>query len=99
MKKTVYLIPVTIFVLGLGLLIFGTSSTGDMTLLGLTFHPRIGKGLGIIAMIFAAITLLALYGNAQPPTGVERRQSTHSAGGAHEHGEDRPGDSHLSRRA
>jgi hypothetical protein len=95
-----YVIPAVIFVLGLGLLIFGTSSTTDMTLFGLTFHPRIGKGLGIIVMIFSAITFLALFGNAQPPSEVERRaQARRGNGETRDQHEDTARRSDLSRRA
>jgi hypothetical protein len=35
-----------IVALGLGLLIWGTASTSEVTLLGMTFHPRIAKSVG-----------------------------------------------------
>jgi hypothetical protein len=79
--KLSYVIPALLFGLGLGLLILGTSSTTDVTLFGLTFHPRIGKGLGIIVMIFSAITFLALFGNAQPSSEVERRAQARPGNG------------------
>jgi hypothetical protein len=64
--KVSYLIALLIFVLGIGLLILGTSQGEEVALLGLTFHPRIAKGLGIIAMIFSAIALLVAYGSSLP---------------------------------
>jgi hypothetical protein len=93
-----YLIPAVIFALGLGLLIFGVANTTDMTVLGITFHPRIGKALGIIAMIFSTITFLAIFGNAQPSTRVERKHPTQTPGGSHD-SENRVVESHMSRRA
>jgi len=93
-----YLIPAVIFALGLGLLIFGVANTTEMTFLGITFHPRLGKGLGIIAMIFSAITFLAIFGNAQPSTRVERDQPPQPKDGPHE-SENRGMDSRISRRA
>lgn len=68
-----YFVALFIFVLGLGLLIFGTTGTEHITLLGMTFHPRIAKGVGIIIMIFSAVAFLAAFGSAQAPTQVERR--------------------------
>jgi hypothetical protein len=44
--KVSYVIAVLIFALGLGLLIWGTASTDEVTLLGVTFHPRLAKGVG-----------------------------------------------------
>jgi hypothetical protein len=93
-----YLIPAVVFVLGLGFLIFGAANTTEMTFLGITFHPRLGKGLGIIAMIFSAITFLAIFGNAQPPTRAERDRPTQPKDGPHD-SENRVMDSRISRRA
>ncbi|MEW6300449.1 MAG: hypothetical protein AB1671_22380 [Thermodesulfobacteriota bacterium] len=68
-----YIIALVIFALGLGLLVFGTTGTNEVTLFGLTFHPRIAKGVGIITMIFSAIAFLAAFGHAQSPTHAERK--------------------------
>ena len=72
--KVAYLIAALVFALGLGLLIWGASSTAEVTLLGLTFHPRIAKGVGVITMIFSVITFLAAFGGSEPPSHVERRR-------------------------
>jgi hypothetical protein len=72
--KVSYVIPVLLFALGIGLLIFGTSGSEEVTLLGLTFHPRIAKGAGIIVMIFSVITLLVAYGSSLPPKQAGRRK-------------------------
>jgi hypothetical protein len=87
-----------IFALGLGLLIFGATNTEEMTFLGITVHPRLGKGLGIIAMIFSAITFLAIFGNAQPPLHAERDRSTRPEGSPQD-GANHVTDSRISRRA
>jgi len=65
--KTPYLIVLLVFALGLGLLIWGSSSGTEVTLLGLTVHPRIGRAVGIISMIFSVIAFLAVWGSTQPP--------------------------------
>ncbi|HJY80441.1 MAG TPA: hypothetical protein VKK81_05090 [Candidatus Binatia bacterium] len=70
--KVSYVIPIVLFALGIGLLIFGTAQSEQVVLLGLAFHPRIAKGLGIIVMIFSVITLLVAYGTSLPPSRVGR---------------------------
>jgi hypothetical protein len=70
--KVSYIIAIIIFAVGLGLLVFGTTGTQDVTLFGMTFHPRIAKGVGIITMIFSTIAFLAAFGSSHAPTHVER---------------------------
>jgi hypothetical protein len=72
--KIPYLITGVAFALGLGFLIWGTSSSDEVTLLGVTFHPRLAKGVGLIAMLLSAITMLALFGSSLPPNEAERRK-------------------------
>lgn len=72
--KMSYAIPVVLFVLGIGLLMVGTSPGEEVTLLSLTFSPRIAKGLGIVVMIFSAVSLLVAYGSSLPPNQAERRK-------------------------
>jgi hypothetical protein len=56
------------------LLIFGASSTAEVTLIGVSFHPRLAKGLGIIVMIFSVISFLVAYGSSLPPGRADRRR-------------------------
>jgi len=72
--KVSYVIPVALFACGIGLLMIGTSPGEEVALLGLSFPPRIAKGLGIIVMIFSAISLLVAYGTSLPPNRAERRK-------------------------
>jgi hypothetical protein len=72
--KLSFLIAALTFALGIGLLIFGASSNAEVTLVGITFHPRIAKGAGIIVMIFSVITLLVAYGSSLPSKQAERRR-------------------------
>jgi hypothetical protein len=72
--KFSFLIAALIFALGVGLLIFGVSINAEVTLVGMTFHPRIAKGAGIIVMIFSVIAFLVAYGSSLPPNRVERRR-------------------------
>jgi hypothetical protein len=75
LMKTSYLIATLIFALGLGSLIVGVTNTEDVTLFGLTFHPRIGKGIGVIAMIASVIAFLTAFGSAQSSPHPERVQT------------------------
>jgi hypothetical protein len=72
--KISYLITALAFALGLGFLIWGTSSSDEVTLLGVTFHPRIAKSVGLITMLLSVITILALFGSSLPPNEAERRR-------------------------
>lgn len=72
--KLSFFIAVLTFALGIGLLIFGASSSTEMTLVGVTFHPRIAKGAGIIVMIFSIIAFLAAWGSSLPPSHAGRRR-------------------------
>jgi hypothetical protein len=69
-----FLIAALTFALGIGLLIFGASSTAEVTLVGVTFNPRIAKGAGVIVMIFSVISFLVAYGSSLPPDRVDRRR-------------------------
>jgi hypothetical protein len=79
--KISYLIAALIFALGLGSLIVGVTNTEDMTLLGVTFHPRIGKGVGIIAMIASIIAFLIAFGSAQSSSPLKRTQTDSQTSG------------------
>jgi len=72
--KIPYLITTLAFALGLGFLILGTSSSDEVTLLGVTFHPHIAKSVGLITMLLSTITFLALFGSLLPPNEAERRK-------------------------
>lgn len=82
--KVSYLIAAVIFALGLGALVLGVTNTEDITLLGVTFHPRIGKGIGVIAMIASLIAFLVAFGGSQSPAHLEHAQTDVSTPG-HKH--------------
>ncbi|MGH7964488.1 MAG: hypothetical protein ACRERD_22195 [Candidatus Binatia bacterium] len=63
--KALYFMAAMAFALGLGLLLFGMSGSAEVTLFGMTLHPRPAKGVGIIAMIFSAIMFVAVFGSSQ----------------------------------
>ncbi len=72
--KLSFFIAAFAFMVGVGLLIFGASSSTEVTLVGITFHPRIAKGAGIIVMIFSVISFLAAWGSSLPPSHAGRRR-------------------------
>ena len=67
--KLMYVVALSVFVLGLALLTYSTASGEEVNIFGLIMHSRILRGLGIIMMIFSVITFLAVYGGmgAPPP--------------------------------
>ena len=71
--KLSYVIAALIFFLGIGLVTFGMSSTAEVTLLGVSFHPRIAKGTGVIVTIFSIIAFLVAWGGSEGPQQVSRR--------------------------
>ncbi len=66
--KLAYIVAALIFALGIWMVSFGMSNTAEVTLLGVTFHPRIAKGVGVIAVIFSIIAFLAAWGSTQTPS-------------------------------
>ncbi len=72
--KVSYVIPMLLFALGIGLLIFGVSEGEEVAVLGLTLHPRIAKGAGIIVMIFSVVAFLVAWGSSLPPRHADRRK-------------------------
>ncbi len=60
--KLMYFVALSVFMLGLALLIHSTASGEEVNIFGLIVHSRITKGLGVITIIFSVITFLAVYG-------------------------------------
>jgi len=81
--KLAYLSAAFLFFFGLGALIIGVTSSEEMTLLGAQFHPRIGKGIGIMAMLTSVIVFLAAFGSNQALP-RERRSPTDAQISGHE---------------
>jgi hypothetical protein len=69
-----YLILFFIFALGLSLLVFGTAKDTETTLLGLTIHARVARGIGLITVLVGIVTALVMYGDSLPLTNTERTQ-------------------------
>ena len=67
--KPMYFVALGVFLFGLALLIYSTTSGGEMNILGLIVHTRITRGIGVITMLFSVITFLAIYGGlgSEPP--------------------------------
>jgi hypothetical protein len=67
--KLMYVVALSVFILGLALLTYSTASGGETTIFGLIVRVQIVRGVGLILMIFSVITFLAVYGgmSAAPP--------------------------------
>ncbi|MBI3245161.1 MAG: hypothetical protein HYZ50_01495 [Deltaproteobacteria bacterium] len=65
-------IAVLIAVIGIYLVTLGVTSGESISLLGVTFHPSVARGVGIISLILSLITGLVAYGSSLPPSAVER---------------------------
>jgi len=67
--KLMYVVALSVFVLGIALLTYSTASGEEVNIFGLVMRSQILRGLGIITVIFSAITFLAAVGGmgALPP--------------------------------
>ena len=70
--KLMYVVALGMFMCGLALLLYSTANEGEVSLLGLTVHARITKGIGVITMIFSVITFLAVYGGISDSSAREK---------------------------
>ena len=70
--KLLYGVALSVFLLGLAFLIYSTASEEEVNIFGLIVHSRILRGLGVIAMIFSAITFLAAFGGMGAPSPREK---------------------------
>lgn len=71
--KITYAIAIVALLLGLGLLAIGASATNEhLTLLGMTFHSHLARGMGIVSVIFSIVTFLVAYGSSLPPRPTNR---------------------------
>jgi len=89
--KLSYLLATLIFAVGLGALIFGVTGSEEVSLFGAHIHPRIGKGIGIMAMIASVIVFLTAFGSDSSPTRAEPSQPTAQPSG-NEHVSDEDSD-------
>jgi hypothetical protein len=74
--KIAYGIAGLILLLGVWLLSIGVVDREHITLLGMTLHSRVVKGVGIISLLLGLIAVLAAYGSSLPARPGGRRQST-----------------------
>lgn len=71
--KSLYVIPLLISVLGIGLLVAGATSDANMSVLGMALSSLLVKRIGLIVFIMSGIGFLAVYGSTLPPLRSERR--------------------------
>ena len=65
--RRIYVIPLLIFALGLGLIMYSTSGGTSISIFGFDVVIQVVRGVGLIAIIASAIAFLAAYGSTIPP--------------------------------
>lgn len=93
--RRIYVIPLVLFALGFGLVMYSTSGGASLSIFGFDVVIQVVRGVGIIAIISGAIAFLVAYGNTIPP---KQNRTSPPAGNTHGKSEDRPGPYHLSHR-
>jgi hypothetical protein len=72
--KIGFIIAAVIAVIGVYLITLSVSDSEHVSLLGLTLHPSVARGVGLISFILSLVAGLAAYGSLLPPSRVERRR-------------------------
>jgi H+/Cl- antiporter ClcA len=83
--KSAYGIAGLLLLLGLWLLSIGVADREQGTLLSMTLHSRVSKGVGIISLLLGLIAVLAAYGSSLPARSGGRRPSARVQKGASRH--------------
>ena len=68
MTKAQSTLAAFLFILGLGLIILGTTSHAEATMWGLSLHVRLAKAVGLITILGSLVTLLVWYRSSLLPT-------------------------------
>jgi hypothetical protein len=72
--KLGYAVALLIAAGGVCLIILSVSESEHVSLLGLTFHPSVARGAGLISLLLSLVAGLVAYGSSLPPGPVERRR-------------------------
>jgi len=70
--KLMYVVALGVFLIGLAFLSFSTASGEEVNLFGLLVPSQILRGIGIIMIIFSAITFAAAFGGMGAPLPREK---------------------------
>ena len=70
--KLMYVVALGVFLIGLAFLSFSTASGEEVNLFGLLVPSQILRGIGIIMIIFSAITFVAAFGGVGAPLPREK---------------------------
>ena len=65
--RRIYVLPLALFALGLGLVMYSTSGGASISIFGFNVVTQVVRGVGLIAIIASAIAFLAAYGSTIPP--------------------------------
>lgn len=68
-----YTVATVLVVVGSFFLVLGLSREVEIALFGMSFHPQIAKGVGLIGVILGCLGLLIAYGNSLPDHRAERQ--------------------------
>ncbi|MBM4258864.1 MAG: hypothetical protein FJ147_23545 [Deltaproteobacteria bacterium] len=82
--RSIYLAPLSIFAVGVGLIATSMASDFQVSLFGLTLMAPVVRGLGLIAFVFSIVAFMAVYGNTLPPRPQELRRGGGAQPTAHE---------------
>jgi len=70
--KWSYIVALLVSLTGIILLVFGVSDSEHVSVLGISLHARVAKGMGIVSMILGIIAFLVAYGGSLPSNRAER---------------------------
>ena len=70
--KLMSVVALSVFLLGLAFLTFSTASGEEVNIFGLIVPSQILRGIGIIMIIFSAITFVAAFGGMGAPLPREK---------------------------
>jgi hypothetical protein len=72
--KIGFIIAALIAAIGVYLFMLSTSDSEHISLLGLTLHHSVVRGIGLISLIVSLVAGLVAYGSSLPPSHVEQRR-------------------------
>jgi hypothetical protein len=72
--KIGFIIAAVIAVIGIYLITLSVSDSEHVSLLGLTMHPSVARGVDIVSLLLSLVSFLVAYGSSLPPSHVERRR-------------------------
>lgn len=72
--KAGVIVAVLVAAIGTYFIMLGTANSEFVSLFGLSFHPSVARGIGIVSLVVSLVVGLVAYGSSLPESTVERRQ-------------------------